>query len=178
MLKREDWIKIALDNRLDTEADIKKALEDVMDQVKVAWGHSAQAGLRDFIAANGGMLPTDTAQLAPFLPPGTDPAILQRFQMLRSGGNMNDLPNQTWLVADIGPVDNEDESIMLLGRGDMMWGSNNGVRRAAMRAYADFMRDNHNQPPTSAAQLQRYLRQPMEPKQLQEFWKQYGHQLK
>src|SRR6185369_15379949 len=85
MLKREAWVKIALDNRLDTEADVKKALGEVKDQVKVAWASLVQAALRDFAQANGGMLPADCAQLAPFLPAGTDAAILGSFQMLRAG---------------------------------------------------------------------------------------------
>jgi RNA polymerase sigma factor (sigma-70 family) len=177
MLKREDWIKIALDNRLDTEADIKKALDAVQDQVKVTWGNQAQKALRDFARANGGMLPTDSGQLAAFLPAGSDPAILPRFQMLRSG-NLNDLSPQAWLAADIGPVDDEDESIMLFGRGDVMWGTNNGVRRAALRAYVEFARAHNGQLPSEAAQLQPYLRQPIEPALLQDFWRQYGHQLR
>jgi hypothetical protein len=177
MLKREDWIKIALDHRLDTEADVKKALGDIQDQVKVTWANLAQTALRDFAAANGGLLPTDCAQLAPFLPAGTDAAILSQFQMLRSG-NLNELPHQAWLVADIGAVEDEEESIVLFGRGDMQWGSNNGVRRAALRAYVEFVRTNNGQLPSQAAQLQPYLRQPIDPKQLQDFWKQHGHLLR
>jgi hypothetical protein len=177
VLKREDWIKIALDNRMGTEADVRKALSEIQDQVKVTWAQLAQTALRDFAAANGALLPADCAQLAAFLPAGTDAAILRQFQMLRAG-NLNDLPHQAWLVADIGPVEDEEESIVLFGRGDMQWGNNNGVRRAALRAYVEFVRTHNGQFPAEAAQLQPYLRQPIDPKKLQDFWKQHGHLLR
>jgi RNA polymerase sigma factor (sigma-70 family) len=176
MLNREDWIKIALDHRMETEADVKKAIGDIQAQVKVAWANLVQTALRDFAKANGGLLPTDSSQLTPFLPAGGDASFLGQFQMLRAG-NLGALPDHAWLMADIGPVEDENEPIVLFDRGDMMWGDNHRVGRAALRAYVAFARDHNGQVPTEATQLLPYLPQATDAKQLQDFWKQHAHLL-
>lgn len=178
LLSKEDWIKVALDHRLETDGDIKKALGDIQNQVMGKWAKSLDVALRDYTKANGGVLPSDCAQLASFLPPEIDPAILQRFQMLRTG-NLNDLPNGALIMADIGGVDDELNSVVIFGRGSLMIGSDeNGDRRAALQAYVNFVQAHSGQTPVEATQLQPYLRRPVDPQQLQDIWRQYGASLR
>lgn len=178
VLKKEDWIKVVLDNQLQTETEVRKAVSRIEDEVKLAWANSVQAALSGFIKAHGGLLPTDSGQLAPFLPAGTDPSLLHRFKMLRSG-HVGDGQGDAWLMADIGTVDDDTESLLMLGRGNMIYGDGaSGIHRTVARAYAEFVRSHPGQYPTEAIQLQPYLRQPVDPRQLHDFWKQYGHMLK
>ena len=174
LLAKEDWIKVALDHRLETDGDVKNALGEIQNQVMGKWAKSLDTALRDYTKTNGGILPSDCAQLASFLPPEIDPAILQRFQMLRPG-NLNDLPNGAIIMADIGAVDDELNSVVVFGRGSVTIGSDdNGDRRAGLQAYEDFVATHSGQTPVEAMQLQPYLHRPMDSQQLQDFWRQYG----
>jgi RNA polymerase sigma factor (sigma-70 family) len=66
-----------------------------------------------------------------------------------------------------------------LGRGNLIYGDGaSGVHRAILRAYAEFVRTRQGERPNDAMQLQAYLRQPVEPRQLQDFWSQHAHMLK
>jgi hypothetical protein len=178
VLKKEDWIKVVLDNSLTTRDEMKTAIRKIEDQVKLAWADSVQAALGEFIKRNGGLLPTNSDQLAPFLPPGTDPSLLQRFHMLRSG-HVTEGQGDSWLMADIGTVDDDAETLLMLGRGNLIYGDGaSGVHRAILRAYAEFVRTRQGERPNDAMQLQAYLRQPVEPRQLQDFWRQHAHMLK
>lgn len=177
-LKKEDWIKVVLENPLQTDADIEKALQEIQDQVKVTWANHVQQALNTFLKSSGGLLPTDPTQLAPFLPPDADASILPRFQMLRTGPAAN-VPSNAWLVADIGAVDDDAETLFMFGPGNMQWGSGGerGARRAVLRAYADYVRQHHRAP-ADAAQLQPLLRQPVDPAELKRFWEQHAHALR
>jgi hypothetical protein len=81
-------------------------------------------------------------------------------------------------VQMIGRVDDEAETLLLFSRGNMLYGNTDAAaRRTMLRAYAEFARI-HGQAPTEPAQFQPYLRQPVDPQQLQRFWKQHGHLLR
>jgi RNA polymerase sigma factor (sigma-70 family) len=179
LLKKEDWLKIALEHRLETDADVKAAIDEALEQVKIKWTEHVNTALTQFIKTSGGALPTDMAQLAPFLPSGIDASVLQRFEMLRTG-NYDALPADAWLAADIGAVDDAGESLVMFGRGNTLISTDadNADRRAVLRAYADFVRTHNGQTPGDVMQLQPYLGTPVAPGLLQSFWKQHGHLLR
>ncbi len=176
LLTNEDWIRIALQHKLESKDDIEAALADLQNNVTLKWTESIDGALKRFAAAHEGLLPTDCAQLAPFLPPGSDPSMLARFQMLRAG-KLSEAPGEVWLVADTGPADDETGTLVMFGRGNTITGGNK-ERRAIVRAFAEFVRANQGVGPTDVAQLQPYLRQPVEARELRDFWRQHGHQLR
>jgi uncharacterized membrane protein YccC len=64
-LTEKDWLD-AVGNPLETDADIREALRKLRESAKINFGSQMQQALRQFVDANGGVLPTDLSQLQPY----------------------------------------------------------------------------------------------------------------
>ncbi len=131
-LRDEDWLTATREANFDTDADIRRTLKKVRDLAKnrLPMGHALGA----FARANNGQMPTDISQLKPFLKSAltglptadhaplddatldsTTDAILQRYKLLRAGGNSTELPENTYYVGETAPVDKDYDSRVRFG---------------------------------------------------------------
>ena len=85
---------------------------------------SISSALDEYIRANNGQLPTNVSQLNPYFAyknaqvpdvnPATMDAILQRYQMLRTG-NVSDLQPGAMLLSEKTPVDDKYDFLFEIG---------------------------------------------------------------
>ncbi len=102
-----DWVELAHNFKLETEADYRKALGEVRKRAEGYFTKRFQSALGRYMAANNGQWPPDLSQLKPFFDPSVDDAILQRWQIVPKSA----LPNQEfagdWVLTEKAPVDEE-----------------------------------------------------------------------
>jgi len=58
MLTAKDWINVVLDQKLETEADIDRALGNLEGRVQVKWGDMIKDALQKYADAHDGQLPS------------------------------------------------------------------------------------------------------------------------
>jgi RNA polymerase sigma factor (sigma-70 family) len=90
-LTPQDWLNVAAAARLDTDNGARQALSRLRSAAKLAFSPILQGALFQYVQASGGQLPTEISQLKPFFQPPVDDALLDRYQLLRTG-NARDLP--------------------------------------------------------------------------------------
>jgi RNA polymerase sigma factor (sigma-70 family) len=123
LLLDEDWLSAVRTAKFDTDADIRRALSRLRslakNRVPIA------RALNDFVHANSGQLPTDLAQLKPYVRSAlaetsvddeTLTAILDRYSLLRTGA-ASELPQGAWIVVEKAPVDKDYDSRAKFGNG-------------------------------------------------------------
>ncbi len=107
LLDAFDWVELAHNFKLDTDADYRKALGEVRKRAEGYFTKKFQSALGKYMAANTGQWPPDLSQLKPFFDPPADEAILQRWQIVSKSA----LPNQEfagdWVLTEKAPVDEE-----------------------------------------------------------------------
>jgi hypothetical protein len=133
-LTDSDWLAVAAkDAQLNSEADERKALSDLRRIAKGHFGRLLGSALDNYLKANHGQLPTDTAELAPYFEPSVDPALLERYKMLGTG-NISDAPpfgdaGQV-VIGEKAPVDTDYDSHFYIGQNgrEADWGT--GINEA------------------------------------------------
>jgi RNA polymerase sigma factor (sigma-70 family) len=176
-LTEQDWYDcVGKGNILDTDADYRLALSRLRDVAKRKFMPMAMSALNQYAAANGHQLPTEPSQLQPYFDPPIDPAVLNRYKILRSG-KVADLPSpDEKLMGEKGAVDDLFDSyyeVALDGYG------NSGVGFAGspqtLDNYLDAVKafksahDGHG--PSTPSDLQAYLKQPVPESWLQQLFK-------
>jgi hypothetical protein len=64
--------------------------------------------LRKYAQANNGQLPRELSQLSPYFSSPIDPAILNRYEIVRADGLVKELQNgDDWVITQKAPVDEE-----------------------------------------------------------------------
>jgi hypothetical protein len=87
-----DWLDIAKDASLDTDADIRNAANMLGGLAKDEFAKLMKAALNGFVEANKGELPTEISQLKPYFKVPVEDEVLQRYELLHSG-NVNNVPD-------------------------------------------------------------------------------------
>ena len=85
LLAPSDWVEVARAHELDSTADIRVALAKLRSIARKKFAAPMQTALRRFTEGTGGVLPTDIAQLAPYLDAPADAEMLARYELTRSG---------------------------------------------------------------------------------------------
>ncbi len=102
-----DWLELARNSKLETDADYRKALGEIRKRAEGYFTKMFQSALSQYMRANNGQWPADLSQLKPLFDPPVDDAILQRWQIV----SKNALPNQQfagdWVLTEKNPVDEE-----------------------------------------------------------------------
>ncbi len=127
-LTESDWLAVAKDATLQTDAEVRQALSKLRSLAKNKFGMLATHALDGFIRANNGDLPSDPAQLKPFFEVPVDDETLQRYRMLHTG-NLKDLPKDTtWVISERAPVDRDYDSHLYIGPNGRSgsWGTGRG----------------------------------------------------
>ncbi len=107
----DDWIKVAKGLKTEAEPDLLKGLARLRTLAKEKFIVNLQKALKDFTDANNGDLPTDLAQLGPYLQPNLDEAVLQRYKLVTSGN-----------VSSLGPGAQVVREKARLTPDDSVWG--------------------------------------------------------
>jgi myosin heavy subunit len=118
------WANAALNAKLDSDEDVRQALCGLRNSAKQWVNQGISQALAKYIQANNGELPTSASQVAPYFAwvnipfPNPNPsvvdAILQRYQMLKTG-NVSDLQPSDMLVAEKAPVDDKYDVLFEIG---------------------------------------------------------------
>jgi hypothetical protein len=88
-LTPSDWLDIAKDASLDTEADVRNAVSMLGALAKDEFANLMKTALNGFVEAHKGELPTEISQLKPFFPVSVGDEVLLRYELLRSGNIEN-----------------------------------------------------------------------------------------
>ncbi len=107
-LAQNDWINaVSRLKQLETDTDYREAMSALRSAAKGKFGGMMQEALKKYAAANDGMLPTELAQLQPFLGAQADAAMLQRYELV-AHGKLSDNSRDQILINEIAPpVDDE-----------------------------------------------------------------------
>ena len=170
MLTDEEWFKTARSIRTETETEIRQTLSLLRDTAEHKFMPKLRVALRAYLAANGGYLPGDSHQLLPFFSPPIDPAALDRYKRAASG-KLSDLDAaaRKKLIEQRSPVDWEEDFIWSIGT--TMETPSPAFSEFAGEAVQAFIKANPGARPSTAAQLQPFLRSPANPARLEAFLK-------
>ena len=80
LLSEEDWLNAAR-GKLENDTDYRKALSILRGDGEDKFAPTLQKALKDYMKQNGNAVPTELSQLKPFLPPNTDDALLERWEI-------------------------------------------------------------------------------------------------
>ena len=161
LVTEEDWLNAAR-GKLETDIDYRKALSTLRGAGENKAGLMLQKALKEYMKQNGDAVPSELSQLKPFLPPNTDDALFQRWEIapastIKSLGLGGDtVITQRAAVDDvfdtrygIGPYG--------FGSTDFLASETRNVMEPLWKAYAA---DHNGQGPDEVAQLMPYAQTP------------------
>jgi hypothetical protein len=100
-----DWVELAHNVKLETDADYRKALGEVRKRAEGYFTKQFQSALKDYMALNNGQWPTDLHQLRTFFNPPVEDAVLERWHIVPKSA----LPGREfageWVLTEKSPVD-------------------------------------------------------------------------
>jgi myosin heavy subunit len=107
LLTENDWLSVAKEVSLQSEADVRQALSELRNVAKHKFATYALHAVDKFIEANNGQMPTDVSQLKPYFEVPVEDAVLQRYQVLLTGDASSVRDN--WVLSEKAPVDRDYE---------------------------------------------------------------------
>jgi len=106
-LTDDDWLRLAQSgDRGETEDDMRRTMAEIRNSAKTHFNSQIGSALNRYIAANNGQLPNDISQLKPYFKSPVEDAMLQRYQVQRTG-KLSDYPESEPLISERAPVDDE-----------------------------------------------------------------------
>lgn len=169
-LTEKDWLDaVSSLQQLESDQEFRQALSNLRSNAKANFGLKLQKALSDFVRASGGMLPADTSQLRPYFDAPIEAAVLDRYQMIKTG-QLKDLGHEYNLIAETAPpVDNEYDTRFEFGLNGRSSSSVNQAGEALEAAATAYAKSNNGALPRDASQLSPYLQKPVEQGRVQEF---------
>ena len=152
LLSEDDWFETAKNANLETEVGYQRALGFLRSRAR---GHLAglmSVALKKYVTANDGRLPEDTIELSLFFPTPLDPAILQQYQMLRTGA-LSEIPQGAWLISERQPLQHGFDSTFRVGY-DRLGVEQNGPMEKAL---GEFFAANPGKQPQNLAELKSFI---------------------
>ena len=161
LLNDEDWLDLARDEDLESEAGIRKAFSDVRRSAENTFINELSDALKKFAEANGQKLPDSLVQLKPYFEPPVDDSMLGQYKLLHTG-KVSDVPSGEWAVTENTLVDEEYDTRWGIGPngfGPMPPSQQTAAAlmnqlTPAIKAFTDA---NNGTGPTEIAQLKPYL---------------------
>jgi hypothetical protein len=117
LLTDDDWLlygHLTSRSSLETEDGIREVAATLRMKAKAHLLDIVKNALNQYLAANNGQLPGDLSQLSPYFGSSLDPAMLQRYQILRTG-SLSDYPEAEPLVGEKAPVDMDYDYLFQIG---------------------------------------------------------------
>jgi hypothetical protein len=169
-LTEKDWLNAGGSvKQLDNDDDYRRALGSLRSRAKGVFGGMMQKAVRQYVEANGGTLPTEMAQLQPYMNPPADPALLDRYGLVASGTLSDAQRGRTIITEKAPPLDNEFDShfeFSLNSSYSHTVNKNGDALEAAAVAYAQA---NKGLLPFEPSQITPYLKDPIDPGVVQDF---------
>jgi RNA polymerase sigma factor (sigma-70 family) len=165
----KQWIDAVAKGNLDTEEGIREALGRLRSSAKETFGSMMQKALKQYAAANGGMLPNDISELQSYFNPPIDPATLKRYELAQSGSLEESRHDKPLISETAPPVDDEYDTrydFEITGNRWRIVSKGGQALQAAMMAYANA---NNGLLPRDPAHLTPYLREPIALERIQKF---------
>jgi len=169
-LTERDWLNAGGSvKQLENDDDYRRALGSLRSRAKGVFGGMMQQAVRQYVGANGGTLPTEMAQLQPYMNPPADPALLDRYAIV-AGGTLSDAQRGTTIITEKAPpLDNEFDShfeFSLNSSYSHTVNRNGDALEAAAVAYAQA---NKGLLPFEPSEITPYLKEPIDPGIVQDF---------
>ncbi|HUD45362.1 MAG TPA: sigma-70 family RNA polymerase sigma factor [Candidatus Baltobacteraceae bacterium] len=156
LLTEKDWEAAAWNADLDSDDSVRVALRDVRNKAVDVFYNLTRPALKEYLAANNGVLPSDLLALKPYFDAPVTDEMLQRYAFTQTGVLSPDLSQS--VVTEAAPNVDEDydshsEMSMNGGVGNIF----NRVSDAIAKAAFTFTIDNNGKPPTDPSQIASYL---------------------
>lgn len=125
LLNEQDWKEVVKQGNWENADEMLEAFKTLRIRAKARFAGTLGPALRRFALNNGGNLPGDLNQVAPFFDPPVDPGILSRYAMIQSGSLQNLPPNQ-YVVRETMVVDPQHDTQFSIGLSGYLQGSVSG----------------------------------------------------
>jgi len=169
LLTDEDWHSLGDDDRpIDDPEAAEKVMTQLRFRAKNRFGVDLRSALNRYLGANEGRLPATVSDLSPFFESPPDPAMLARYEVVRTGtlaeANAGGPRQQTIIMER--PTDFDEAHLgvstvgFTMGPADLRFHATRAARRYEQAAGG---------PPPSAASLLPYFEPPLPPRQQERF---------
>jgi hypothetical protein len=183
-LNSNDWLSVTMDNPLDTDAKIRDALSKLraLAKAKPEVATNLSNALLAYRKSNDGLLPSDPAQLQPYLKPRLPDELLRRYEPAPEVAGENDanglirdgmrfLGSGRVVLQEKAPVDEDyDTWFGFMENGGRATLGVSRLGKAVDQAMKSFTLANNGQNAATPEQLLPYLSIPIEPAKLKEYW--------
>jgi RNA polymerase sigma factor (sigma-70 family) len=162
-----DWANAARDADLDNEDGVRQALSKLREEAENTFlNDMTKAAIKEYLAANGGVLPSDLYQLKPYFDVPVTDEMLQRYELLQTGTPDRSAP----LVKEIAPpVDDEYDSYHEISINGAGGSGVNEIASAVFAAANAFGKNNNGQRPSDPSQVVPYLKQSIDTAKIQKY---------
>lgn len=159
LLKPEAWFQAAAGAKLDSDEGIRRALANLRNSAETLLIYKIQPALRAYLKAHDDTLPDQIAQLLPLIDPPIAPALLDRYEILRSGKlSEGSTQNQMDIIGLKNFVDLEYDTHWRIGSGG--FAATSAMSQNLTEARRAFSTANPGQKPASDAELLPYMKWP------------------
>jgi RNA polymerase sigma factor (sigma-70 family) len=167
-----DWANAARDADLDTEDGVRQALSKLREEAENTFlNDMTKAAIKEYLEANGGILPSDLYRLKPYFDVPVTDAMLQRYELIQTGTPDPSAP----LVKEIAPpVDDEYDSFHEISINGAGGSGVNELASTVLAAANAFAKNNNGQRPTDSSQIMPYLKQPIDAAKVQKYLNQFA----
>lgn len=177
-LTSSDWLKVTMNNKLQTEAEVRKALTNLrrMAKSKPEMFQNLPNAFRAYSQDHNGQSVTEIAQLRPYLNPPLKDDILQRYEFIPvSASFWPEMPvtNGTaqLVLHEKFAVDEDYDVLSEFSAGGVNFRIvSNNLGKAVNEATAAFVKAHNGQEPTAAVQVLPYVTGPVDAVKFREYW--------
>ncbi|HMJ66085.1 MAG TPA: hypothetical protein VK615_12140, partial [Candidatus Binatia bacterium] len=169
-LTERDWLNAGGSvKQLENDDDYRRALGSLRSRAKGVFGGMMQKAVRQYVEANGGTLPTEMAQLQPYMNPPADPALLDRYGLVANGTLGDAQRGRTIITEKAPPLDNEFDSHFEFSLNSSYSHTVNRNGDALETAAVAYAQANKGLLPSEPSQITPYLKEPIDPGVVQDF---------
>ncbi len=110
----QDWLD-ATQDKLETDADFRKAMSRLRGTAENKFRSLMQSAVRKFTEANNGRAPKEVSELQPFFESPVDPSMLQRWEVAQADAVSSVELGGDWIITQKAPVDAEYDQRQVIG---------------------------------------------------------------
>ncbi len=176
LLTDDDWLQVARQASFDTDDQRRQAFASLRTAAKRKFVAQLSAALPKFTKAFDGKLPATSLELAPYLEPPADAAMLQRYGMTQTGP-ATAADRSAWVMRELAPVDEDYDTRHTVNSGG---GSGSSSAPAAWiedfqqrmsRAFKAYADAHQGAQPSGIAQAVPFIAPPFPPATLEKLLK-------
>lgn len=167
LLADQDWKSAAWNADLDTDDGVRVALSKLRNEAVDAFLNLTRTALKEYMAANNDMLPSDLLPLKPYYDAPVTDDMLQRYAFMQTGqlsANLSEPVVRTTVYAD--PDYDSNSQMAMNGASGSLF---TNIQSAIAQAVWAFTIDNKGQPPGDPSQIASYLNRPIDDATIQKY---------